>query len=107
MPRGPKEGSFRIGDMRRPEVRGQRRAPAPAPEAASVGFPAVEAWLEQPSADAVIEAIKPRYEALEAMSTSGAMREKGAAKKAMAAYERAADLFEYLFETKASLQSGG
>ena len=55
--------------------------------------------------DELIENFRPRYEALEALSREGGFREKGSAKKAMAAYERAADLFEYLFSTKETLQT--
>lgn len=52
------------------------------------------------------EALRPRYDELERLATSGGLREKSGAKKAMAAYERAADLFEYLFSTKDGLQGG-
>lgn len=102
-------GSFKIGDMRRPSLRtsskgGQRAAePEPAP---SVGFPAVEARLESSTVDGVAEELRASYEQLEAMSTTGDMRKKAGAKKAMGAYERAADLFEYLFQTKDALSQG-
>lgn len=72
-----------------------------------MGFPAVEGWLERSSMDELVDAMRPRYEALEAMSTGGNLREKGSATKAMAAYERVADLFEYLYATKDSLQGHG
>jgi hypothetical protein len=101
----PKSRSFRIGDLRRPEVRSHRKRAAEPEPPASVGFPAIEAWLERESIDEVIEAMRPRYAALEALSEKGTFREKAPAKKAMGAYERAADLFEYLFATKADLQA--
>lgn len=99
--------SFKIGDMRRPSVRTSNKGPSGAAAAepeASVGFPAVEARLERGTVDSVAEELRASYERLEALSTAGDMRSKAAAKKAMGAYERAADLFEYLFETKAALQ---
>lgn len=101
--------TFKIGDMRRPSVRATKKPSAPAaPEAEpSLGFPAVEARLEGGTVDSVAEELRESYEHLEQMSASGDMRSKAAAKKAMGAYERAADLFEYLFETKAALQQGG
>lgn len=101
-------GSFRIGDLRRPEVRGSGNKPAApeaeAPAGPSVGFPAVEVRLEKGSIEALADELRPSYEKLEALVAEGDMKEKAAAKKAMAAYERTADLFEYLFETKAALQ---
>jgi hypothetical protein len=100
-------GSFRIADLRRPVVRGGGgKAPAaPEPAAASsIGFPAVERVLESGSIEALASSLRPSYEQLDALATGGDMRARAAAKKAMAAYERTADLFEYLFETKRTLE---
>ncbi len=102
-------GTFRIGDLRRPEVRGSGKAPQEAeaaPAGPSVGFPAVETRLEAGSIEALADELRPSYEKLEALASDGDMKQKAAAKKAMAAYERTADLFEYLYETKAALQQG-
>lgn len=102
--------SFKIGDMRRPSVRTSNKSSdssEPAPESASVGFPAVEARLEGGTVDSVAEELRGSYEKLEEMTASGDMRGKAGAKKAMGAYERAADLFEYLFQTKDALQGPG
>ncbi|MBK6688576.1 MAG: hypothetical protein IPG45_29160 [Deltaproteobacteria bacterium] len=101
-------GTFRIGDLRRPEVRGSGKTPqeAAAPAGPSVGFPAVESRLEAGSIESLADELRPSYEKLEAMASDGDMKQKAAAKKAMAAYERTADLFEYLYETKAALQQG-
>ena len=97
--------SFRISDMRRPEVRKTApQRPEPEPEA-SVGFPAVEAMLELDSVEEVADRLRPTYEALEALSQSGDLKTRAGAAKAMAAYERCADLFEYLFQTKSALRS--
>lgn len=100
--------SFKIGDMRRPEVHNFKKAEAEVEAAepeASVGFPAIEQRLEGGTIEALAEELRPSYEALEEMSLSGDLKSKGNAKKAMAAYERTADLFEYLFETKSAMQA--
>lgn len=101
---------FRIGDKRRPEVRGQVSAvgaKGTVPEASpSAGFPAIESRLEQKTVDEVAEELRGSYEKLEALADGGNMKEKAAAKKAMAAYERTADLFEYLYLTKEALTKG-
>ncbi|MEL6186875.1 MAG: hypothetical protein AAFU79_19805, partial [Myxococcota bacterium] len=98
MPDRPDDGSFRIADVQRRTLPrpGGPPAGAPAEQAPSVGFPEVERWLEEGSMEELAEALRPRYDELERLATSGGLREKGGAKKAMAAYERAADLFEYL-----------
>lgn len=100
--------SFRISDVRRPQVRGGTRAKEaePVEEEATVGFPQIEAVLEAKSIQDVAEALRVSYGQLETLASSPDLRKKTAAKKAMAAYERVADLLEYLFETKASLQEG-
>lgn len=100
---------FKISDRRRPEVRafGSKSAAPTAtaePEAASAGFPAVEERLEKGNMDALADELRPVYEKLEALSTGKDIKVRGPAKKAMAAYERTADLFEYLFSTKSSIQ---
>ncbi len=96
--------SFRISEIRRPEVRATTlRSPGSAPSAGSVGFPGIEALLELDSAEAAADRLRPTYEALERLSTAKEMKTRAAALKAMAAYERCADLFEYLFQTKAAL----
>jgi hypothetical protein len=103
---------FKIGDLKRPQIRpsrgaaatGSQDAPEPAP---SVGFPAVEARLEANDVDAVADELRATYERLEALSQGGDVKTRSAAAKAMVAYERTADLFEYLFTTKDALGRGG
>lgn len=109
-----KEGeltTFRIADRKRPEVRSfSKPAPGGAKEeqaSASVGFPAVESRLEGGSIDDLVAELRPSYETLEELSTKGDLKTKGAAKKAMGAYERTVDLFEYLHQTKSALASKG
>lgn len=112
MPKNRDElASFKIRDLKRPEVRSFTKAPesastvqAATPEGASVGFPAVEARLEGSTIEAVADELRPSYEALEALEAAQP-KLKHVARKSMAAYERAADLFEYLFATKAAMGS--
>lgn len=101
--------SFRIGDLRRPVVRttGSKGSAQPrqeTPEEASIGFYAIEERLESSSVELLAEELRDSYEKLEALAQGREMRKKAAAKKAMVAYERTADLFEYLFQTKDALQ---
>jgi hypothetical protein len=102
-------GTFRIADVKRPEVRSYRKiGKEPEPEQApSVGFPAIESRVEGMTIEQVVEEIRPSYEQLEEMAAKGDMKSRAAAKKAMAAYERTADLFEYLYYTKDALQGRG
>ncbi|MCK6546790.1 hypothetical protein L6R52_13145 [Myxococcota bacterium] len=109
-----KEGeltTFRIADRKRPEVRSFAKPTSGAKQeeaqSSSVGFPAVESRLEAGSIDDLVAELRPSYEKLEELSTKGDMKTKGAAKKAMGAYERTVDLFEYLHQTKSTLASGG
>lgn len=103
--------TFRIADVKRAEVRSfkkpQDSTESAAPSGPSVGFPAIEQRLERGTIEDLAEELRPAYEKLEALAQKGEMRGRTNAKKAMAAYERTADLFEYLFETKAALQGPG
>ncbi|MFO0723598.1 MAG: hypothetical protein U1E65_07450 [Myxococcota bacterium] len=105
MAKDEKIDTFRIADLRRPEVRSYTKPTSTDPEPASVsaGFPAVEAKLEKGTIESVADELRGSYEQLEALSTGTNAKLKGPAKKAMAAYERTADLFEYLFATKSSI----
>ena len=105
MPKDPKLSGFKIGDVQQRKVRASKKATAeaPAPESSSVGFPAIESRLEGGTVESVAEELRNSYEALEALAAEGDGKQKAAAKKAMVAYERTADLFEYLFATKDSI----
>lgn len=103
--------AFKVKDLRRPEV---RASGAVAPEgeslptdheSTSAGFPTVEGVLDSQTLDEAIDGLKPSYQALEALIASGDIRAKGRAKRAMAAYERVADLLEHLYQTKAALEA--
>jgi hypothetical protein len=104
----PELATFRIADVKRPEVRSlagpKKGEQDEEPQSMSVGFPAVEGRLERGTIDDLANELSPSYQKLEEIALGKDQRLKGAAKKAMAAYERTADLFEYLFETKAALQ---
>jgi len=105
MAKDEKLDTFRIAERRRPEVRSRGRlpekaAPEPAP---STGFPAIEQRLEGGSIEALADELRDTYARLEALADSKSPRDKAAARKALAAYERTADLFEYLFATKNQL----
>ncbi|MCC7385552.1 MAG: hypothetical protein IT384_27130 [Deltaproteobacteria bacterium] len=99
--------TFRVADVRRPVVRtgkpNEKPGAAGAEPPPSAGFPNVEAVLESSSIEEVAEQLRKSYEQLEEIALGKNAKLKGSAKKAMAAYERAADLFEYLFSTKASI----
>jgi hypothetical protein len=100
-------GSFRIADVKRPEVRSFKKIGKDVEEpepSVTVGFPAIESRLETGTIEGVADELRPSYEKLEELSTKGDMKSRASAKKAMAAYERTADLFEYLFATKTALQ---
>lgn len=99
--------SFRISDVRRPEVRSTAvKSPGAAEPMPSLGFPAIEALLELDSIEDVADRLRPTYEALEALSAARDLKTRAAAAKAMTAYERCVDLVEYLFLTKDALRGG-
>lgn len=106
MAKDEKLETFRVADLRRPEVRSYTKPSSTDPdpkESVSAGFPAIEAKLEGGTIESVADELRASYEKLEALTAGTNQKLKGPAKKAMAAYERTADLFEYLFATKSSI----
>jgi len=101
--------SFKIGDTQRPTV-GKQAAAAGAVrqgEDQSLGFARIERILENDDATAVGESLNSLLRALEEFETQAKTnKDKAAAKKAMIAVERGADLLDYLFQTKLSMQTG-
>jgi hypothetical protein len=100
--------SFKIGDqVKQPVERprpGQKKEPEGPPP--SVGFPRIEAVVEQDQAD--LSGLESRQAALEEMAkTGGSNKEKAGAKKAAAAYQKTRELLSYLLETKEKLSGGG
>ena len=79
---------------------GKKEEPA---ASSSVGFPHIEALVEAAQPD--LTGFDARLAALHEMAKSGSNKDKLAAKKAAAAYEKARALLQYLLETKARLTS--
>ncbi len=103
--------SFKIGDTRQPGVKkagksddAKRQAES---EAASLGFRRIETILEDDDAVSVSENLNNLLQNLETFEKQAQNnRDRAAAKKAIVAVERVADLLDYLFQTKSSLQQG-
>jgi hypothetical protein len=104
--------SFKIGDTHRPGMTppvdpvASKRTPAQQQETYSLGFARIETMLEKEdpaTVSAELNVILQELQALQDQASSN--REKLAAKKAMAAIERAVDLMDYLFQTKAAMES--
>lgn len=101
--------SFKIGDTQQPGVKkakkgdnAERQAES---EAASLGFRRIETILEDDDAATVSENLSNLLQNLETFEKQAkSNRDKAAAKKAIIAVERAADLLDYLFQTKSALQ---
>lgn len=75
-------------------------------ESTSVGFPTIEALLEQDEID--LGSFGARHAQLtEIAAGTGDNRTKANAKKAAIAYERTHDLLEYLLSTKDDLKTDG
>jgi len=100
---------FKISDLKTPQVRSfNKTVPAADKQAraaaeADSGFEHIEKLLESSTIEEVADKIRGTYEKLEEMAANGDMKSKASAQKAMIAYERTADLFEYLFATKESI----
>jgi hypothetical protein len=75
-----------------------------AENAASVGFPRIEALVEADSLD--LQGLSSRRAQLQEIVKSGGPKEKPAAQKAALAYERTEALLHHLMEIKASMGQG-
>ena len=101
--------SFKIGDMQgapRAAPVKPKQSMEPTPESQSVGFARIEKLLEAETPDAVttqLTSILGNLEQFDADATTP--KDKSASKKAIAAVERAADLMDYLFQTKAAMEA--
>lgn len=102
---GSKFETFKASDVQkkqsRPKARASAGKKAQKEESVSAGFPSIEAKLDQEQLD--LQGLQERMAELSALSESGSAQQKGAARKALAAYEKSVDLMEYLWETKTSL----
>jgi hypothetical protein len=101
--------SFKISDTRKPTV--QRRGTGGGKaeeEQRSLGFARIERILENEDQNSINAKLTDILDGLHDFnSAANATKDKAAVKKAMIAIERAADLMEYLFETKAELETSG
>jgi hypothetical protein len=102
--------SFKIGDTQKAGVSRPGRAAQTddraESEAHSLGFRRIETILEEDDTGAVSEGLNALLQKLEEFQSAATTnRDKAAAKKAIVAVERTADLLDYLFQTKASMQS--
>jgi hypothetical protein len=94
---------FKISDqVKAPVEKPRAKKASEAGPPPSVGFPRIEAVVE--SGD--LGGLDGRMQQLKEMQKVGGNKEKLAAKKAVAAYERAHALLRYLLDTKARLQQG-
>jgi len=102
MPRGERMSedlkSFKISDTARrgvdsPKKKGEEAGPPP-----SVGFPNIEAQVEQDGP--ALAGMRERHAGLMEMSKSGDPKAKAAARKAALGYERSLALLEHLLATK-------
>jgi hypothetical protein len=101
--------SFKIGDKQKPLVKatatpkGKAEA-APPPEAQTFGFERIEAILDQVPPSEVSQNLAAHRAALQALEGEAKTpKDRAAAKKAVVAIDRTADLLDYLFRTKAAM----
>jgi hypothetical protein len=100
--------TFKAGDAQKKARTTAKRADEakPGASAQSLGFRRIENILEQEEPGAISQSLNKIHNDLEALeSTAKSNKEKAAAKKALMAVERAADLMDYLFQTKIALQT--
>lgn len=108
---GKKIESFKIGDTHREgmskpvQTTAASRAAEQKPESFSLGFSRIEGMLEKEDPVEVGEALSKILKDLEDLNERATSnKEKLAVKKASAAVERAVDLMDYLFQTKAVME---
>jgi len=104
--------SFKIADTRKPSVSNPKKGPEKQvdneDQIQSVGFARIEKILENNDAEALSEKLSELINSLEQFGGQATTNKgRAAAKKAIIAVERTADLLDYLFQTKAHMQTGG
>lgn len=102
--------SFKIGETQRPTVASPKKALKPDlavdSQRHSLGFMRIEKILEENDSAAVGDSLNKLLQSLEEFEAKAtAQKDKAAAKRAVIAVERTVDLLDYLFQTKASMQS--
>ncbi len=98
--------SFKIAETRKPGVSAPKKgeAAAPAGEAQSLGFKRIEGLLEREDRATVQASLSRLKESLATLERGAkAAKDKAAAKKAIAAVDRAGELMNFLYDTKDSL----
>jgi len=102
--------TFRISDTRKATVLAPKKPTPPTREevsqAASLGFRRIEKILEDEEPEILGQSLARLLKDLEAFrKRTRSVKDKSAAKKAIAAVERTADLMDYLFQTRAALRA--
>jgi hypothetical protein len=100
--------SFKAGDtQKKASVRSpSKKAEPAAPESRSLGFRRIEGIIEKEDPARLSASLSKIHKDLEDFEKAAkSPKDKAAAKKARAAVERTADLMDYLFQTKAALQT--
>ena len=102
-------GSFKIGDTRKATVNAPKKPTPPSrderSQAASLGFRRIEKILEDEDPEILGQSLSKLLKDLEGFQKGAkAAKDRSAAKKAIAAVERTADLMDYLFQTRAALR---
>ena len=107
-----KLGKFKVGDARKAPVapsktRAEQDSKKSQSEAYSLGFSRIEAILETEDAATISASLSQIHSDLAKLNdgAKSSNKDKAAASRAMTAVERTVDLLDYLFQTKAALQS--
>ena len=103
--------SFKIGDTQKPGVARPKKSQGTQQNndatSQSVGFARIEKILENDDAATISENLSKLIQSLEEFEKKATTnKDRAAAKKAIVSVERTADLLDYLFQTKASMQAG-
>jgi hypothetical protein len=104
-----KLGTFKVGDAYRQPVGATKKKASEESQAnqnnETLGFARIEGIIEKEDPAAISASLTTLHNALDELASKGnsTNKEKSEAQKAMVAIERAADLLDYLFQTKAKL----
>ena len=101
--------SFKIGDNQQAgissPVSSKTSGEADSPESQSVGFARIEKILEDETPETIGEKLSSLISELETFGNEASTnKDKLAAEKAVGAVEKVADLMDYLFQTKDSIE---
>lgn len=96
--------SFKASDVQQKPLPRSGKGKQSEAAAVSAGFPTIESVVEKEQLD--LSGLQQRLELLHELADEGTAKQKGAAAKAIAAYERTADLLEHLWDTKLGMIEG-